>query len=675
MSLKISKVLSFCLLFIFTLPLVLSFSQQSAHGQSRVALASCTGIAVQPGDNIQTVVDSHPEGTTFCFSNGVYTGQQVYPKTGDSFLATDGQAKLDGQGKTFAFRSRNGADNVTIQGLEITGYLSEKQWGVIDSDHPQADQTTDRSEGWKILFNNVHHNGGTSTGVRVGPHSLVRGNLITYNGMMGIGGSGEGSVWEYNDIGWNNTAHNDYGFEAGGSKFALTTNTIVQHNYVHENYGPGLWSDIANRNIKYLNNVITDNISTGIFHEISYDVEIANNYIARNSVGNVSWLYGDGILLSTSQNADVHDNWLEDNAMGIIETEAKRGSDWKTAHNHVYNNHIASKTGYTGLSQQDPGPDVTTADNWFKGNIYYTDQQQAWHWMTPMDFKTWQSKGQDVDGSTHPRSAWPGKPQIAVGPQAFSGNPGASPTATVSPTASATPIITNTSTTSSTAIAAPTATVSPTTTNTPTTSPTPADSPTSFSDQFSSSTLQDGWTFSNTAGNGNYSLSNKPGYLQINALTGTGHDCWENTANCIRMTRLLGNNDGTYETKIDGDSLPSGRASYGLLLWQDAKNFVRFEIFSQTLSCWKVINGTGAQCGSYQKITIGPQYIQVKKTGANYGVAYSNDGKTWAEAFGVDIPAFTISEGGVTVNDLSNDPNTTGNFDYFTYTPTTVPKG
>jgi hypothetical protein len=136
------------------------------------------------------------------------------------------------------------------------------------------------------------------------------------------------------------------------------------------------------------------------------------------------------------------------------------------------------------------------------------------------------------------------------------------------------------------------------------------------------------------------------------------------------MTRPLGNNDGTYETRIDGASLPAGRASYGLLLWQDTKNFIRFEIFSQTLSCWKVINGIGEQCGDYQKITAGPQYIRVKKTGTSYEVTYSSDGQTWNEAFGVDLPAFTISAGGVTVNGLASDPDTTGSFDYFTYTPT-----
>ena len=138
--------------------------------------------------------------------------------------------------------------------------------------------------------------------------------------------------------------------------------------------------------------------------------------------------------------------------------------------------------------------------------------------------------------------------------------------------------------------------------------------------------------------------------------------------------RPLENSDGTYETRIEGDSLPSGRASYGLILWQDTKNFIRFEIFSDALSCWKVIDGVGGQCGNYQNIVTGPQYIKVKKTGTNYGVTYSNDGKTWTETFGVDVPGFAVSAGGVTVNGLPDDPNTIGTFDYFTYTSTTVPK-
>jgi Right handed beta helix region len=400
----------------------------SEHAARRAAASRCAGVSLKPGDSIQAAVNRHPENTVFCLADGTYTAQQVYPRSGDSFISDSGRAKLDGRGKTFAFRAdASDPSNVTIRGLEISGYRSEKQWGVIDGDLAGGRRVTKtsplkRSTKWQVLFCNIHDNGGTSTGVRVGSKSLVRGNKINHNGMMGVGGTGDGTIWEYNEIGWNNTAHNDYGFEAGGAKFAATTNAVVRNNYVHDNYGPGFWSDISNRNLTYYGNAVTDNISTGILHEISYRAEIANNYIARNSIGNVRWLYGDGILLSTSQDVGVHDNWLEDNAMGVIMTQARRGGDWKTANNHVYNNHIASRSGYTGLSQQDPGPDVRRAGNYFNGNHYYTDQSVAWFWLRPMDFKTWRENGQDRTGDVKPRSAWPGRPRMAVGPGAYPGD-------------------------------------------------------------------------------------------------------------------------------------------------------------------------------------------------------------------------------------------------------------
>jgi Right handed beta helix region len=385
----------------------------------------CVGVKLEPGDDIQAVVDRHPGNTRFCLADGTYLAQQVHPKTGDSFISTTGRARLDGQGREFAFRATEADESdVTIAGLEITGYLGRVQWGIIDGDlaggRRVVDEKTERrAERWRVLFNNVHDNGGKSRGVAVGSGSLVRGNRINRNGMMGVGGTGVGTIWEYNEIGWNNTAHNNYGFEGGGSKFALSSDTTIRYNYVHDNYGGGLWTDYLGHNIKYYGNVVVNNVSSGLTHEISSDAEIFGNYIARNSIGNVSWLYGDAILLSTSKNVDVHDNWLADNAMGIIMTQARRGADFRTANNHVYRNHIASREGYTGLSQQDPGPDVERAGNYFRGNHYYTDQAKAWFWMKPMVFSAWQRRGQDLDGDVRPRSAWPGAPKMAVGPDAY----------------------------------------------------------------------------------------------------------------------------------------------------------------------------------------------------------------------------------------------------------------
>ncbi|GJL55208.1 MAG: hypothetical protein NPIRA02_23400 [Nitrospirales bacterium] len=51
---------------------------------------SHASIVIHPGNNIQTFVNAHPEGTTFLLQPGVYRGQQIVPKSGNSFIGESG---------------------------------------------------------------------------------------------------------------------------------------------------------------------------------------------------------------------------------------------------------------------------------------------------------------------------------------------------------------------------------------------------------------------------------------------------------------------------------------------------------------------------------------------------------------------------------------------------------
>ncbi len=116
-------------------------------------------------------------------------------------------------------------------------------------------------------------------GITFNSNWIVRNNYIHKNGQLGIGGSGENILVEANEISENNQAGFDTGWEAGGSKFAYTTNLTVRNNYVHDNLGPGLWTDIDNINTIYEENIVTYNNNAGIKHEISFDVIIRNNFL------------------------------------------------------------------------------------------------------------------------------------------------------------------------------------------------------------------------------------------------------------------------------------------------------------------------------------------------------------------------------------------------------------
>ena len=105
-----------------------------------------------------------------------------------------------------------------------------------------------------------------------------------------------------------------------------TENLIVRGNFVHDNNGPGLWTDIDNINTLYENNIVEGNSGAGIFHEISYSATIRNNQVRGNGFRNRGWLWEGGIMVAGSQGVEIYGNILEDNYNGITLIQQDRGS-------------------------------------------------------------------------------------------------------------------------------------------------------------------------------------------------------------------------------------------------------------------------------------------------------------------------------------------------------------
>ena len=75
----------------------------------------------------------------------------------------------------------------------------------------------------------------------------------------------------------------------GGFKLWQTNGVTIEDNYIHNNWGPGVWADTDNANTTYAGNTITDNDGEAIIEEISYNFSITNNYLAT-MVGSADWV-------------------------------------------------------------------------------------------------------------------------------------------------------------------------------------------------------------------------------------------------------------------------------------------------------------------------------------------------------------------------------------------------
>lgn len=245
---------------------------------------------------------------------------------------------------TRAFKGwRTGVDNVTIVGLVIEKFASEAGIGAING-----------RPSWQAIGNVVrlNHGGGIQDA------GVIRNNIIRQNGQVGVLGSYEsGQVVAGNDIGFNNYAGFDPGWEAGGAKWVRSAKLVVRRNRVHDNNGPGLWTDGSSLEVLYDRNVVVRNSGAGILHEISYAAVLKQNVIRGNGFAGAGWLDGAGIVVSSSSHVEITHNTVANNhnGIGIIESAREQSVEGMPAHEAqdilVHANSIAMRTGHTGLVQ------------------------------------------------------------------------------------------------------------------------------------------------------------------------------------------------------------------------------------------------------------------------------------------------------------------------------------
>jgi parallel beta-helix repeat protein len=348
-------------------------------------------VVVQPQDDLGQLVNQHSEGTVFLV-HGEHRAE-IYPKSNQAFIGGDG-AVMNGEGwRQVAFGGS--AANVTVSGFEVTNYNNPAQWGAIQGQGP----------GWVVEHNEVHHNAGVGI-MAMYDSPVIRNNHIHHNNQLGFGATRTtNGLIEGNEVHHNNyNAQYEWGWEAGGSKFSHNNGLVVRNNYVHNNHGPGLWTDGSNINTLYEGNTVIDNFAAGIFHEISYDAIIRNNTVRGNGWGDPQWLWGGGITVSSSLNVEIYGNHVEGNFNGITAVQQNRGSgdfgDFKVQNIYVHDNLVVNSGG-SGIATDTGDGSIWSSNNRFRGNDYVGGTQ--WHWNGHThDWGSWQAAGQDQDGSYSP---------------------------------------------------------------------------------------------------------------------------------------------------------------------------------------------------------------------------------------------------------------------------------
>jgi Right handed beta helix region len=254
-----------------------------------------------------------------------------------------------------------GAYNVVVRNLVVQKFATEAQLGAIRA-----------GRGWLVENNEVrlNHSGGIDNS------SVTRHNYVHDNGQMGIGGSAPNLVVTGNEIAFNNYAGYCTCWEAGGGKWTESRHLTITGNQVHDNRGPGLWTDSNNVDILYAHNLVERNSGAGIFHETSFNAVIRDNIVRRNGFAWTDWLEGAGILVNSSPNVRIVQNVVTNNSDGVGITQWNRGADKRYGPHQVHDiavldNRITMRRGFTGLLQGVRDPSYYSSRNIrFDRNVY-----------------------------------------------------------------------------------------------------------------------------------------------------------------------------------------------------------------------------------------------------------------------------------------------------------------
>jgi lysophospholipase L1-like esterase len=244
------------------------------------------------------------------------------------YLGTDPTGRTVSLTRTpYAFDGASGAANVEIRNLVVQRYATPGHEFVVGG--------ASKPTGWTVEHLDVRENHGGGIAVHGGQ---ARRNRVQWNGHQGIGGGGRHTVVENNDIAYNNVAGYsiaDGAAEGGAGKFANTVSIQYRHNWVHDNFGQGIWFDIYNGDAHIEHNTVHDNEGVGIMYEISRSGYIQHNDVRGNGAGSrrfapeggKAYAYSAGILVSSSENVLVAHNTVVVPPVFLHGMSSKRGYD------------------------------------------------------------------------------------------------------------------------------------------------------------------------------------------------------------------------------------------------------------------------------------------------------------------------------------------------------------
>ena len=388
--------------------------REGTDGTGVMDTTSCRGVRVDPQSEIQTLIDNHPVGTTFCFAAGMYelTGTIEIADKRPIFDLRAGVVIDGGDGDFVGIAGLDGAHlGARVMGGVFQHFGNEAAPDWVAPLILRDDGVVVGTE-FKDNFNaGLAIQGDRARVSRVYAHDNGRYGIVAAEPCVGCQGP-VGVILEDSEIAFNNTRHLNTGGDAGGTKFTRTDGMIVRGNHVHDNYGAGLWFDVFNRNANVYDNDIEDNYNWGILYEISYGgTRIHDNTLRDNGEGGDNgWLNAVQLLVAGSDGSvgrngiQIYSNTIDGTTylLGLIVNENRPETRDVYVHDNTFT--LRSAASLVGAVAYDGIDSVflPMAGNRFDHNTYRVPGRGGSYWAWNgrlLTWSQWRAYGQDVNGA------------------------------------------------------------------------------------------------------------------------------------------------------------------------------------------------------------------------------------------------------------------------------------
>ena len=381
---------------------------------------------IRPGDNIQSIVDQHPAGTSFVITPGLYRLQSIKAKDGDSFTGEQGAIlsgaqllpNLNHEGQYWvaevnvnplsSYRGKCDATHPAcmypedlffdskplkrVASLADVGpgswyldYSAEKVYVGTDPGGHTVELSEARAAFWGSASNV------TIKGLAIEKYASIagKGAINAMASLEGYGPVGAGWVVDSNDLFLNhglgvrvsdgmtvsnNKIHDNgqMGLAGSGNNILVKGNEIYQNNYAGYSFdweAGGAKIGSYSTHVTFDNNYVHDNKGPGLHGDIGCDYFVfQNNHTARNVAIGIHW--------EISYHAVIRNNVIEDDGFSPDGTTFWYGGGILVSNSEnveVYGNIVKNCMNGIGGTQGDRGTNAKTGATYNLKNLYVHD--------------------------------------------------------------------------------------------------------------------------------------------------------------------------------------------------------------------------------------------------------------------------------------------------------------